>query len=81
MVQDVEATIIDILRNDFSVRRPVTAKSLICYDIGICDGEFQDFMLRVEERFGLNLPTPCHLPFREEEATVELISHWVLLQQ
>lgn len=80
MRQEVENILMGILRNDFSVRRAFSAQSLICHEIGICDGEFQDFMSLIERRCGLKLPSPCLLPFREDEATVEIISNWIVLQ-
>lgn len=79
--QDVEHTLISILRDDFSVRGAVTSQSLICYEVGICDGEFEDFMALVESRCNLSLPTPCHLPFREDEATLGMIADWVQRQK
>jgi hypothetical protein len=78
--EDIENLLMGILRDDFSVRRSISPKSLICFEVGICDGDFQDFMALAEERCHLNLPTPCHLPFREEDATVEIISEWIVQQ-
>lgn len=78
--EDIESMLMDILRDDFSVRRSISPQSLICFELGVCDGDFQDFMALAEERCRLNLPTPCHLSFREEEATVAIISDWIAQQ-
>lgn len=75
---DIESVLMGILRDDFSVRRSMSPQSLICFELGICDADFQDFMTLAEERCRLSLPTPCHLPFREEDATVEVISEWIM---
>ncbi|QDX26162.1 hypothetical protein FPZ54_09100 [Sphingomonas suaedae] len=80
-MDETEKGLVDILLRDFSVRREVFSHSLICYDIGICDGEFQEFMALAEERFDLKLPSPCPLPFKEEEASIEIVADWIKLQQ
>ena len=77
---DIEKKIIDILRNELSVRRFVNGSSIISSELGIFDGEFQDFLSIVQEKFNLKIPDPCVLPFSEQEATVSIIAKWVVMQ-
>ena len=77
MTDPTISKIIAILREDFQVNRVVTVDSLVCFDLGVCDGEFQDLMMCIEERFAMQLPEPCHVPFSEENASVGDLADWV----
>ena len=66
-----------ILREDFHVDREIDPGSLLCFDLGVCDDEFQDFLLRVEDRFELQLTKPFRIPFSESSASVEDVANWV----
>lgn len=77
MIDPILSSISAILREDFRIEREVSRDSLLCFDLGVCDDEFQDFLLRVEERFGLQLEKPCKVPFSESSASVEEVANWI----
>lgn len=52
-------------------------ESLLCFDLGVCDDEFQDFLSRIEGKFGLKLGKPCPVPFAESSASIRDVASWV----
>lgn len=68
-----------ILKDELRVDQSIDGDSLICFDLGICDDEFQDLLLKVKERFGLDVPVPCHTPFSESNASVADLVRWIEL--
>lgn len=69
--------IIAILREDFQVDREIGVDSLVCFDLGVCDDEFRDLIMRIENRFSMELEKPCIAPFSEANASVGDLAEWV----
>lgn len=77
MTDSIISAIIAILQEDFNVDREIGAESLVCFDLGVCDDDFQDLLTRIEARISMRLENPCHVPFSEASASVGDLANWV----
>jgi hypothetical protein len=50
--------------------------SKICAHLGICGGDFQDFLMFINEKLNLGLSYPCHVPFSEDNVTIGRVIEW-----
>lgn len=77
MTEAIISKIIAVLRDDFQVDREISVDSLVCFDLGVCDDDFQDLLIRMEEKFSIQLEKPCKVPFSEASASIEDLANWV----
>ncbi len=73
-------SVVHVLRQDFMVQREINLSSLICFDLGICDGEFYEFLTMVIERNGRDSNSLDFSIIDEGTATVAEVVGWASRQ-
>lgn len=77
MNDDLISRLIDILRQQQGITKRITGDSRICGDLGVCDGDFQDYLEEVWRKFQLRGNEVVNLDVPESSATLTDVARWV----
>jgi hypothetical protein len=77
MSDDLIAKLADILRQQQGITKPISGDSRICGDLGVCEGDFQDYMEEVWRVFQLRDDEVVNLDVPEGSITLSDVARWV----
>lgn len=73
--EEVMSAISTILVEQQGIRGDIAEDQRICRDLGVCDGDFQEFMNAIWERFNLKADGSINITIPENEISVRDIVH------